>query len=308
MGKIIRLGSRKSPLALVQAYMARDYILGKTSEYEVEIVTFMTKGDAMLHKSLQSFGRKGVFTEELEQALLEEKIDFGVHSMKDLPYDMPSGFTLAGILPRDDCRDVLVVRESISEKLEPATDGTVMLKMLPANPVIGTSSTRRAAQLKSMRGDVQVREIRGNEQTRKEKLDAGEYDALVLAAAGLERLKMERRRYAFDVQDFIPAPGQGIIALQSTADNDKLALFHDKDVLADLDCLRAERAFAGEFGGGCTLPVGASARILHGQITLYGFACNAWGKSAKDSISGKQINAGELGQMLAARIRKKLEE
>ena len=307
MGEVIRLGSRKSPLALAQARMTRDFILEREPDCEVQIVTFTTKGDVMLDRSLQSFGGKGVFTEELERALLDGTIDFGVHSMKDLPQEMPSGLVLAGILPRGDCRDVLIVRDSILKQMELVTDGTVMLRLLPANPVIGTSSARREAQLRGMRSDVQIKGIRGNVQTRLDKLDAGDYDALILAAAGLERLNLGRRCFPFDVQDFVPAPGQGIIALQGAAGAEKLYLVHDKSMLSDLDCLTAERAFAKEFGGGCNVPLGASARNLHGHITLYGFACGERGKAAKDSISGKQANAAELGRMLAARIRKKLE-
>lgn len=245
-----------------------------------------------------------MFTQELERALLDGRIDYGVHSMKDLPYEMPQGLKLAGILPRGDCRDALVLPGEAAA-FPQGTDGAVVLRALPARPVIGTSSTRRAAQVAALRSDAQIVEIRGNIQTRLARLTAGEYDALLLAAAGLERLALAAPFYPFEVQDIVPAPGQGIIALQSReADPD----LHLEGTLPDRDCLYAERAFAREFGGGCTAPVGALARTLHGQLTLYGFASDAQGRFAKDSIAGRETQAEELGRMLAARIRKKLGE
>ncbi|MGL5437525.1 MAG: hydroxymethylbilane synthase [Lachnospiraceae bacterium] len=248
----IRIGTRKSKLAMVQTGLVQEAILRTFPEMEIEVVPMSTRGDQLLDRSLTSFGGKGVFTKELEDALLDGRIDMAVHSAKDMPMEFPDGLGIGAVLERADVRDVLVT-----------VDGTAA-RDLPPGSVVGTSSLRRELQMKQINPQVQVRMLRGNIQTRLDKLKHGEYDAIILAAAGLARLGLlDTEDFCLeylDLNTFIPAPGQGILAVEcrNGALSDVMAAIHSVRTSA---MLQAERLFLTVMGGGCNAPCGAYCRI-----------------------------------------------
>lgn len=255
----IRIGTRKSRLAMVQTELVRDLIQEKFPEMEIELVPMSTRGDKILDRSLTSFGGKGVFTKELEEALLEGTVDLAVHSAKDMPMEFPEGLALGAVLPRANPGDVLVTRSGIRAR------------QLPAGSVIGTSSLRRELQIKQMNPQVRVKLLRGNVQTRLEKLKHGEYDGILLAAAGLERLGLGSPEGLcleyLDKEQFVPAAGQGILAVETR--KGELA-----DVMAAIHCddaammLRAEREYLTVLGGGCNAPCGAYCRRAGDRLKM----------------------------------------
>ncbi len=252
----MRIGTRRSLLARWQADHVRELLLAQNQT--AELVFFTTQGDQILDKPLTEIGGKGLFTLELEHALREGQIDMAVHSLKDLPTDTP--FMLGAILRRASPFDALVSRTG-----QP-------LDSLPSGAVIGTSSLRRSAQLKAYRPDLQIRSIRGNVDTRLRKIFEGEYDAGVLAVAGLDRLgKSDVISEIFSPEVMLPAPGQGAIAVQCRADNSALlkllAALDDADTRA---CVTAERAFLHALDSGCRLPVAAYATLNAGGLELTG--------------------------------------
>lgn len=269
-GMRIRIGTRKSRLAMVQTELVRDVIKARFPEMEIELVPMSTKGDKLLDRSLASFGGKGVFTRELEEALLEGKVDLAVHSAKDMPMEFPKGLALGAVLERADPRDVLVT-----------VDGRRACEM-PAGSVIGTSSLRRELQIRDMNPQVQIKVLRGNVQTRLEKLKNGEYDGILLAAAGLERLGLTggNRAQSSDVvqngiyymeylpeERFIPAPGQGILAVEIREGElaDVMEAIHSTEASV---ILRAERELIRILGGGCNAPCGAYCRNQGGVLEM----------------------------------------
>ncbi|HEU4508053.1 MAG TPA: hydroxymethylbilane synthase, partial [Pyrinomonadaceae bacterium] len=242
------IGSRGSKLALWQAEQARESLQRLNPGIEIKIEIIKTTGDVK-SDPLSVIGGKGVFTKELEEALLDGRIDIAVHSLKDLPTILPAGLAISAICEREDPRDALVLRAG--------TRGSLV--DLPEGAVVGTSSQRRLAQLKALRGDVEVRDLRGNVDTRIRKLDEGQYDALILATAGLVRLGLEERistRIPFD--EMLPAVGQGAIGIEVLSDNEAAVqatgkLEHGSTRIA----CSAERAFLRGLGGGCQLPIAA---------------------------------------------------
>ncbi|MEM6937879.1 MAG: hydroxymethylbilane synthase, partial [Pseudomonadota bacterium] len=205
----LRLATRESPLALWQARHVASLLEQSGGDVEVELVPMTTQGDQQLNQPLAAIGGKGLFLKELEQAMADGRADFAVHSLKDVPYELPDGFTLAAVLDRHDPRDALVSPRYAS------------LDELPAGAVVGTSSLRRQAQLLNRRSDLTVRSLRGNVNTRLRKLDDGDYDAIVLATAGLERLAMaDRITQRIDVEVSLPAVGQGVVAIECREDDD----------------------------------------------------------------------------------------
>lgn len=261
MKKTIRIGTRKSLLALVQTEIVKDALLRAFPETEIEIVKIDTKGDQLLDRSLTSFGGKGVFTVELEAELLSGAIDIAVHSAKDMPMEFPAGLGIGAVLSRADARDTFV-----------SLDGTRLADLAPGS-VVGTSSLRRELQIKEINPQVQIKLLRGNVQTRLRKLKEGQYDGIILAAAGIERLGYENEEefhYEYlEPETFLPAAGQGILAVESRMDDaetaEMLVAIHD----AEAACLlAAERSFLKTIGGSCNAPAAAYCRKEGGRFLM----------------------------------------
>ena len=282
----IRIGSRDSRLAVIQARMAMDAISAALPEAETELVTMKTTGDRILNRTLDQIGGKGLFVRELDQALRENRVDFTVHSLKDMPMEVPEDLPLAAFSRREDPLDVLVLPEGISE-------------LDPGKP-IGCSSRRRQLQLKALFPHMTAAPVRGNVQTRLAKLDSGEYSALVLAAAGLKRLGLEHRisRY-FSPEEILPAAGQGILVVQTRQgmDTSCLKIFQDPGSAC---CALAERAFVRALGGGCSSPVAAYAVPEGEQLWLRGFYSEPDGTGCwLGALRGSMEEAEKLGLELA---------
>jgi len=286
------IGSRGSRLALWQAEHARDNLIHLNPGLEIQIEVIKTTGDVK-PDPLSVIGGKGVFTKELEEALLDKRIDIAVHSLKDLPTIIPDGLSISAICEREDPRDALVLRQG--EKV-------TSLRELRVKSVIGTSSQRRLAQVKALRGDLIVKDLRGNVDTRVRKLDEGQYDALILASAGLIRLGLrDRISAAVSVSEILPAVGQGAIAIETRAD-DETAVQSAKKLnhrTTEFACL-AERAFLRGLGGGCQFPIAGHAVVDGGLLTLEGLVARPDGSVfIRDQLSGKLHDAVEIGSALA---------
>lgn len=286
----IRIATRKSALALWQAEFVRDQLLAAHSGLEVELVTFTTLGDKILDSPLSKVGGKGLFVKELEQALLDGRADIAVHSMKDVPAEFPENLGLAVILEREDPRDAFVSNHHDS------------LDNLPQGAVVGTSSLRRQCQLRAMRPDLVIKDLRGNVNTRLRKLDDDEYDAIILASAGLIRLEMpERITEALAQEKFLPAVAQGAIGIECRIDNPDVhriiaPLSHGETEIR----VRAERAMNQCLMGGCQVPIAGYAEIGHGVIILRGLVGRIDGSEIVEGvISGRPEDAEELGVVLA---------
>ena len=286
----IVVGSRESQLAVVQSMTVVDFLKSKHPEMEVALLTMKTTGDRILDRTLDKVGGKGLFVKELDIALLERRADVTVHSLKDMPMEVPEDLPILCCSRREDPRDVLVLRAGLAE--------------LPKRPVIGSSSLRRAIQLKALFPDCEIRPVRGNLQTRLRKLDEGGFDALTLAAAGLKRVGLDNRisRY-FGVDEIIPAAGQGIMAVQGRADFDRALLEGYAD--ADAWCAAtAERAFVRELDGGCTSPVCAHAALDGESVRLTGLYWEeSDGSWRKGCVEGSREEAERLGITLARALR-----
>lgn len=293
--QVIRIGTRTSELALRQARLVENALLARG--IRSELVTFKTTGDQKLDQPLAEIGGKGLFTRELEVALSKKKIDCAVHSLKDLPTEPPDGLEIMAQLEREDPRDVLIVNR---------LTGAENLEDLPAGSRLGTSSLRRRAQLMAKRPDIEVVELRGNVPTRLGKVEAGRVHAAILAAAGLIRLEVQQRiTMFFEPPDWLPAPGQGAIAIQARSDDDRM-----RELLSPLDheptsiATRAERAFLAALDGGCQVPIGALVSGVSGRPTLYGMLADVGGKHM---VRGSRVlDAGSpesTGEALGAEIR-----
>jgi hydroxymethylbilane synthase len=294
MARPLVIGSRGSKLALWQAEQARERLQLLNPGIEVNIEIIKTTGDVK-SDPLSVIGGKGVFTKELEDALLDNRIDMAVHSLKDLPTILPEGLSISAICEREDARDALVLRAGLGGSLATLAEGAV----------VGTSSQRRLAQLKALRRDVVVTDLRGNVDTRIRKLDEGQYDAVILASAGLLRLGLADRISArIPITEMLPAVGQGAIAIETRSDDEFTVqttskLDHRETRVA---CL-AERAFLRGLGGGCQLPIAAHAMIDRNALTLDGLVANPDGSQIwRDSLSGTLDNAEQLGSTLATTL------
>lgn len=260
----LKIATRQSPLALWQAGFVKTQLLKLHPSLKVELVGLTTRGDKILDSSLSKIGGKGLFVKELEQALLDGSADIAVHSMKDVPMEFPAGLGLAVICEREDPRDAFVSNRypSISE--------------LPVGARIGTSSLRRQCQIKQARPDVQVADLRGNVQTRLNKLDAGEFDAIILAAAGLRRLDLQARiTEALDYTMLLPAGGQGAVGIETRVAGNKkdqaiLDLLKPLSHPATEICVRAERAMNRRLQGGCQVPIAGFSTLTNDVIHLRG--------------------------------------
>ena len=289
------IGSRGSRLALWQAEQAKARLMELNPGLEIQIDVIKTTGDVK-PDPLSVIGGKGVFTKELEDALLEKRIDIAVHSLKDLPTVIPEGLSLSAICEREDPRDALVLRLH-----RPATS----LRDLRPESVVGTSSPRRLAQLKALRSDLLVKDLRGNVDTRVRKLDEGQYDALILASAGLIRLGLETRiSTPIKIDEMLPAVGQGAIAIEIRADDEVAAeatakLNHRETELA----CRAERAFLRCLGGGCQFPIAAHAVVEGDILKLDGLVARPDGSAfLRDQLSANPAHPEETGSSLAERL------
>ncbi len=290
MTKVI-IGSRESKLAVLQSEMVKSYIEQKNPGLEVEILTMKTTGDMILDRTLDKVGGKGLFVKELDKALTDGRSNLSVHSLKDMPMEIPDELPLLAFSKREDPRDVLVLPEGVTE-------------LDPEKP-LGCSSLRRTLQLKKLYPDMQVRSIRGNLQTRLRKLDEGEYSGLILAAAGLKRLGLESRisRY-FTPDEMIPSAGQGILAVQGRKGEDASYLegYCDRDAWLTGN---AERAFVKYLDGGCSSPVAAYAEVKGNKIFIRGLYYEEESKKwITGNITGDASDGVGLGRTLAENLKK----
>jgi hydroxymethylbilane synthase len=290
--RVVRIGTRASELALRQARMVE--VALEAAGITCETVTFKTVGDKKLDEPLSAIGAKGLFTHELEMALVRGKVDCCVHSLKDLPTESPEGLEIVAQLEREDPRDVLVVN--------PVTQAD-NLAAVPAGSRVGTSSLRRRAQLLALRPDLEVVELRGNVPTRLRKVDSGQVHAAILAAAGLIRLDARQRITAYlEPPEWLPAAGQGAVAIQARSDDEEiLALLRPLNHEPTSIATRAERAFLAALDGGCQVPIGA---LVSADMTLHGFVSDVRGTTV---VRGhRAVNAGSperSGELLAGDLR-----
>jgi uroporphyrinogen III methyltransferase/synthase len=298
MGRTIRVGSRESALAVIQSRMIIDILRSRVAGCDFELVAMKTSGDLIPDKSLDSLGGKGLFVKELDRALLENRIDMAVHSLKDLPMEMEPGIRIGAYSEREDPRDALVLPRGITEK-----DWAASLTGPGAKPV-GCSGQRRKLQLGRLFPEAPVETIRGNVPTRLEKLDRGEYGALVLAAAGLKRLGLaDRISRFFESAEMLSAAGQGIIAV-TVRDDDNADLTGVLDNAESRCAAEAERAFVRALDGNCAAPIAAYAALEGDRLILTGMYCPGdYGPSVRGSIAGAAADAAELGKSLAGRLR-----
>jgi len=294
----LRIGTRSSALALVQSNWAAEQLRLAHPGLSVELVLIKTKGDKLLDVALSQVGGKGLFVKEIEAALLAGEVDLAVHSMKDLPTALPEGLCLAAVPPRVDPRDALVLPEG-------GTSDLVGGLPLPEGAVVGTSSLRRQAQLLYLRPDVEVADVRGNVDTRLRKLDEGQYDALLLAAAGLLRLgRGARVSHALTPPEWLPAVGQGALAIEArTADQQTLGLLRVLNDETTFTATAAERALLASLEGGCQVPIGAYLETAGDTLTLHGFVADPDGaRFVRDSATGPAGEPESLGQRLAEKL------
>lgn len=293
----IRIGSRKSQLALIQTHWVKEQLSLKFPNIQFEVHTMSTKGDKILDVPLAKIGDKALFTKELELGMIDREIDFAVHSLKDLPTRLPEGLGLATITERENPADALVVHEKHKDK---------QLETLPEGAVIGTSSLRRLAQLRHHFPHFEFKDVRGNLNTRLSKLDSGEYDALILAAAGLGRLGMaERIHQVIPKEISLHAVGQGALGIECLADNESLiTLLKAIEHPQTRDRTLAERAFLRELEGGCQVPIGVNTEVNGDELTLTGLVASLDGtKRVKDTVSGSLSEPEKIGIELAQRLR-----
>lgn len=291
--KIIRIATRKSPLALWQAYFVKQQLETAYPDMMIEITGLLTEGDKLLATPLAKIGGKGLFVKELEKAMIERRADIAVHSIKDMPAELVDDMVLGAVCPREDPRDVFV-----SNRYED-------LLTLPPGAVIGTSSSRRCCQVKALRPDLIIENLRGNVGTRLQKLDDGKYDAIILAAAGLERLKLSDRIRSFlPIEQMLPAVGQGAIGVECCASNHEVLEWIS--VLDDQPsrlCVTAERAMNLYLNGGCQLPIAGYATLENGNLKMRGLVGSLDGTTLiKSEIVGPQAQAANLGQKVAENL------
>lgn len=289
----LRIATRKSPLALWQAEYVKAELEQAHPELKVELVPMSTRGDKILDTPLAKIGGKGLFIKELEVAMQAGEADIAVHSMKDVPMEFPEGFALGVICPRENPHDAFV------------SNTYTQLQDLPQGAVVGTCSLRRKAQLLATRPDLVIKDLRGNVQTRLSKLDAGEFDAIILAAAGLIRLKMESRiAQLIDADLSLPAAGQGAVGIEIRAgDTRTLAYLQALHCDTTAACVNAERALSRTLGGGCQVPIAAFATLQDGRVSLDGRVASVDGKTLlKVADSAAETEAEALGVQLGQQL------
>jgi hydroxymethylbilane synthase len=294
----LRIGTRGSPLALAQAYMVRAALAAAHgwAEDAVEINVIRTSGDRIQDRPLSEVGGKGLFTKEIEDALLDGTIDLAVHSAKDMPTLLPDGLMLAACLPREDVRDVLISRKAAT------------LRDLPQGAVVGSASLRRQAMVRRLRPDIAVVPFRGNVETRIRKLDAGEVDATLLALAGLKRLGLADKATALlDVDDFLPAVGQGAVTIEARSDDARTRGLLAKVDHADTSvALLAERAFLGVLDGSCRTPIAGHAVLDGDRLSFRGMILRPDGSQVFETTrAGSRRDAVALGADAGAELKRR---
>jgi len=290
MSDIVRIATRRSPLALWQAEYVRSSLIALNPGIKIELVKMVTQGDKILDTPLAKVGGKGLFVKELEVGMLNGDADIAVHSMKDVPVAFPDGLHLAVICKREDPRDAFV-----SNKYQQLTD-------LPKNAVVGTSSLRRQTQIKAWRPDLQIKDLRGNVNSRLSKLDDGQYDAIILASAGLKRLGfVDRISESLDTLVSLPAIGQGAVGIECRQDDNRI-----NDLLMALNhqqtrtCVLAERAMNARLEGGCQVPIAGFAELENDRLTMRGLVGRPDGTEVvRGNIEGAASEAEQLGTALA---------
>ncbi|WP_426446765.1 hydroxymethylbilane synthase [Siccibacter colletis] len=293
LDKVIRIATRQSPLALWQAHYVKQRLMDSHPGLNVELVPMVTKGDVILDTPLAKVGGKGLFVKELEMALLENRADIAVHSMKDVPVEFPDGLGLVTICEREDPRDAFVSNRYAS------------LDELPQGSVVGTSSLRRQCQIAARRPDLVIRSLRGNVGTRLSKLDSGDYDAIILAVAGLKRLGLEARiRTALPPEISLPAVGQGAVGIECRLDDEQTrALLAPLNDLETAIRVRAERAMNTRLEGGCQVPIGSYAELVNGELWLRALVGAPDGSEiVRGERRGKPESAEALGVSLAEEL------
>ena len=287
---IIKLGTWGSKLAIWQAEYTGAELKRQAPRLQIEVKIIRTTGDKILDVALSKIGDKGLFTKELEIELLKGNIDLAVHSLKDMPSELDEGLTIGAVLKREDPRDVLLSEKGLT------------FKELPSDAVVGTSSLRRRAQIKALRDDIKIVDIRGNVETRLRKMQEQKLDGIVLAYAGVKRLGLDQ--YISDFLTYevmLPAVGQGVIAVEARKDDDEI-----REILKSIDdrethyASRAERSFLFHIQGGCQVPVAANAHLSNGELVINGLIASLDGKTIlKDVRRGLPSEAGRLGKDLA---------
>ena len=293
MNKTLKIATRKSPLALWQAEHVKARLEHHHPSLKVELVKMTTKGDQILNSPLSKIGGKGLFIKELEVGMMEGVADIAVHSMKDVPYEIPPGFELGAILKRENPFDAFV-----SNHYESVND-------LPQGAKVGTCSMRRIVQLKAIRPDLEILDLRGNVNTRLQKLDNDEYDAIILACAGLIRLKFEDRiKQQISAEQSLPAVGQGAVGIEIRENDqeilDLIAPLIDTETSYRITC---ERAMNARLEGGCSVPIAGYSTIEDDRITLTGLVGNVdTGVILKEQVSGSIDESEQLGTVLADKL------
>lgn len=293
--KTLKIATRQSPLALWQANYVKDRLQQLYPDLTIELVPMVTKGDVILDSPLAKIGGKGLFVKELENALLNKEADIAVHSMKDVPMQFPEGLGLAVICQREDPRDAFV------------SHAYRTFAELPQGAVVGTSSLRRQCQLKALRPDLDIRSLRGNVGTRLSKLDNGDYDAIILASAGLIRLGLADRIASFiDIEQSLPAAGQGAVGIECRTDDVQVHTLLAP--LADAEttyCVRAERAMNNHLQGGCQVPIGGYAVLQQGQLYLRALVGDIDGSriiraEGKSAVENAEVLGVKIAEQLLA--------
>ena len=293
--KTLKIATRQSPLALWQANYVKDRLQQLYPDLTIELVPMVTKGDVILDSPLAKIGGKGLFVKELENALLNKEADIAVHSMKDVPMQFPEGLGLAVICQREDPRDAFVSHSYRT------------FAELPQGAVVGTSSLRRQCQLKALRPDLDIRSLRGNVGTHLSKLDNGDYDAIILASAGLIRLGLADRIASFiDVEQSLPAAGQGAVGIECRTDDAQVQALLAP--LADAEttyCVLAERAMNNHLQGGCQVPIGGYAVLQQGQLYLRALVGNIDGSriiraEGKSAVENAEVLGVKIAEQLLA--------
>ncbi len=289
----IRIGTRKSKLALWQANFVANKLKEHFPDLEIELVKITTKGDKILDVPLAKVGGKGLFVKEIEEAMLRNEIDIAVHSLKDVPTFFPKGLGLIAITKREDPRDAFVSVKYNS------------LEELPKGAIVGTSSLRRKVQLKLKRPDLQIKDLRGNVDTRLRKLEEGQYDAIILAYAGLKRLDLAKKaKQIFDPLEFIPAVAQGFLGIEARLNDEKtkeiVSVLNDEESLIRAT---AERSFLKTLEGGCQVPLGAYTEIKDKKLHITGFVSDLEAKRFyRETLEGSIDYPEELGKSLAEKL------